>query len=145
MATVAALLGAKLPENAGEDSFNLLPLLLGTKGDTPIREATVHHSASGKFAIRKGDWVLIDAPTGDDNRLRGEPAWFKQERGYTAHDQPGELFDMRQDLSQRRNLYAEKPEVVRTLKELLERYKRNGRSTPGAPQKNDVPLTGRNT
>ena len=25
----------------------------------PIREATVHHAASGKFAIRKGDWVLI--------------------------------------------------------------------------------------
>ena len=50
---------------------------------------------------------------------------------------------MRQDLSQRRNLYAEKPEVVRTLKELLERYKRDGRSTPGAPQKNDEPPTGR--
>jgi arylsulfatase A-like enzyme len=144
MATAAALLGVKLPDNAGEDSFNLLPLLLGTKGDTPIREATVHHSASGRFAIRKGDWVLIEAPTGDDNAKQGEPEWFKKERGYTAHDQPGELFDMRQDISQRRNLYAEKPEVVRSLKALLEKYKRDGRSTPGAPQKNDVPIRGRN-
>ncbi len=47
---------------------------------------------------------------------------------------------MRQDLSQHRNLYAEKPEVVRRLKDLLEKYKRDGRSTPGAPQKNDVPI-----
>jgi len=120
MATVAALVGVKLPDNAGEDSYNLLPLLQSATIGTPIREATVHHSASGKFAIRKGDWVLIDAPTGDDNNKRGEPEWFKKERGSTAHDQPGELFDMRQDISQRRNLYAEQPEVVRTLKELLE-------------------------
>ena len=139
MATVAAMLGVKLPDSAGEDSYNILPALLGEKLDKPIRQATVHHSASGKFAIRKGDWVLIDAPAGDDNGRNGEPAWFKQERGYTAHNQPGELFDVRQDPSERRNVYAERPEIVREMKELLDKYKREGRSTPGAPQKNDEP------
>jgi arylsulfatase A-like enzyme len=143
MATMAAVLGVKLPDDAGEDSVSILPVLLGTKTDGPIREATVHHSASGKFAIRKGDWVLIDAPTGDDNRKRGEPEWFKQQRGYTAHNQPGELFDLRQDLSERRNQYAEHPEIVRALRDLLEKYIRDGRSTPGAPQRNDVPIAGR--
>jgi arylsulfatase A-like enzyme len=143
MATVAALLGTTLPENAGEDSYNILPVLFGDPHRTPLREATVHHSASGKFAIRKGDWVLIDAPSGDDNRKRGEPDWFKKERGYAPHQQPGELFNMRHDLPERRNLYAEQPDVVRTLKELLEKYKRDGRSTPGAPQQNDVPIAAR--
>jgi len=52
MATVAALLGTELPSNAGEDSFSLLPVLLGDKLDRPVREATMHHSGSGKFAIR---------------------------------------------------------------------------------------------
>jgi arylsulfatase A len=61
MATVAAILGERLPANAGEDSVNVLPVLLGEKLSAPVREATVHHSAQGKFAIRKGDWVLIDA------------------------------------------------------------------------------------
>ena len=103
----------------------------------PLREATVHHSRHGKFAIRKGDWVLIDAPSGDDNNARGSPQWFSKERGYTPHTQPGELFNLRQDRAQRRNLYAERPEIVRELKALLERYKRDGRSTPGAPQKNE--------
>jgi len=139
MATVAGLLGAKLPDNAGEDSFNILPALVGEKLDKPIREATVHHACSGKFAIRKGNWVLIDAPSGEDNGRRGEPEWLKQERGYAAHKQPGELFDVREDISERRNLYAERPEIVRELKELLEKYKRDGRSTPGPPQ----PATGK--
>jgi arylsulfatase A-like enzyme len=140
LATVAALLEVKLPDNAGEDSYNLLPMLLGQKRDRPIREATVHHSASGKFALRRGDWVLIDAPTGDDNGARGEPPWFKEPRGYVSHKQSGELYNVREDLAERHNRYAEQPEKVRELKGLLEKYIRDGRSTPGAPQKNDGPV-----
>jgi arylsulfatase A-like enzyme len=141
LATIAALLGAQLPPNAGEDSYNFLPVLLGEKHKKPVREATVHHSASGKFAIRKGDWVLIDSPTGDDNgEKKGEPQWLKDQRGYTKHELPGELFNLSDDASQRLNLYAERPKVVRELKSLLEKYKRDGRSAPGVPQKNDVAI-----
>lgn len=140
MATVAAILGAKLPDNAAEDSVNVLPVLLGEKLSSPIRDATVHHSAQGKFAIRKGDWVLIDAASGDDNGLRGEPQWLKEERSYTAHSLPGELFNLRDDLAQRHNRFAERPEHVLELKTLLEKYKSEGRSTPGSAQKNDVPI-----
>jgi arylsulfatase A len=140
--TVAAIVEAPLPDNAAEDSVNILPALLGQKSATPLREATVHHSSSGKFAIRKGDWVFIDAPTGDDNGARGEPAWFRQERGYTGHTHPGELYNLREDLLQRRNLYGERPEIVRELKELLARYQRNGRSTPGEAQTNDARIGG---
>lgn len=140
MATAAALVGAKLPDNAGEDSFNMLPVLLGEKLTAPIREATVHHSAQGKFAIRKGDWVLIDAPSGDDNGARGEPKWLKEEGGYRPHGQLGELYNLREDLAQRNNLFAEKPQLVLELKTLLERYKNEGRSTPGETQANDVEI-----
>ena len=133
MATVAAVLNVTLPESAAEDSVNILPALLGQKRDGPLREATVHHSGSGKFAIRKGDWVFIDAPTGDDNGARGEPAWLRQQRGYEGHSLPGELFNVSEDLIERRNQYAEHPEVVRELKALLEKYQRDGRSTSVAP------------
>jgi len=127
MATLAALLGICLPEDAAEDSYNILPALLGEKLQKPIREATVLHSCNGKFAIRQGEWLFIDAPTGDDNR---EPDWLKKERGYQAHSHPGELYDLSQDLSERRNLYAEHPEIVQRLKALLEKYKAEGRSAP---------------
>ena len=130
MATVAAIIGAKLPAHAGEDSYNILPALLSEKLDRPLREATVHHGGSGKFAIRQGNWVLIDAPSGDGNK---EPPWFKQQRGYQPHGFPAELYDLSQDFSERRNLYGERSDKVRELKALLEKYKAEGRSAPKSP------------
>ncbi len=127
LATSAALLGEKLPPDAGEDSYNLLPALRGQKLPKPIREATILHSAKGSFAIRQGDWVLIDARSGDGNR---EPGWLKEERGYSTNQFAGELYNLRDDLPQRRNLYGEQPEVVQRLKSLLEKYKAEGRSAP---------------
>ena len=131
LATVAAILGAKLPENAGEDSFNILPALRGEKLSSPIRPATVHHAASGKFAIRQGNWVFLDAPTGDDNggpQRRGEPQWFKDQRGYKSQEEPGEFYNLSTDLAQRHNLYADYPGKVRELKGLLTKYQSEGRS-----------------
>ena len=52
MATCAGILGAKLPDDAGEDSVSILPLLQGQ--DRPVREAVVHHSINGMFALRQG-------------------------------------------------------------------------------------------
>jgi arylsulfatase A len=129
MATCAAILGDSLPDNAGEDSVNILPALLGGKVD---REFAVFHGFSaGKLAIRQGDWVLIDAPSGQQNAAaRGEPLWFRQERGYVPHDQPGELYNLRDDLAQRHNRFAEKPELVARLKALLGRATSAGRTRP---------------
>ena len=140
LATVAAILGAPLADNAAEDSLNVLPALLGEKRERPLREAMVHHAGSGKFALRQGDWVLIDAPTGDDNggpQRNGEPAWLKQARHYIADPMPGELFNVHDDLSERRNLYAEQPVVVQRLKALLEQYKSQGRRRPGSVQQKE--------
>ncbi|WP_425619173.1 arylsulfatase [Anatilimnocola sp. NA78] len=141
MATLAALLDVQLPDAAGVDSYNLLPTFLGQRLTKPIREATVHHSFSGKFAIRKGDWVLIVATTGDDNGKLGEPDWLKNARGYAPHNQMTELFDLREDLSERDNVAAEHPEVVTEMMELLRKYIAEGRSTPGEKQSNDVPVS----
>lgn len=140
MATLAALLKLRLPPDAGVDSVNILPALLGEKRTAPIREATVLHSGRGKFAIRKGDWVLIFAPTGDDNGKRGEPAWFRKDRQYEPHAEAGELFDLAKDPTQKDNRYAAEPETVKDLATLMERYVTEGRSTPGPKQKNDVDI-----
>ncbi len=141
MATLAALLDVNLPADAGVDSVNILPALLGETRKAPLREATVHHSGQGKFAIRRGDWVLILAPTGDDNRKQGEPEWFRQERGYTAHSEAGELFNLANDPTQKHNLYGRETAKVKELVALLERYVTDGRSTPGPKQPNDVEIT----
>jgi arylsulfatase A len=119
LATCAGVVNADVPRGEGQDSVSILPLLQG-KIDVPIRDAIVYHSASGKFAIRHREWVLIDAPSGDDNQ---EPEWFKAERGYTDHGFPRELFDLEHDISQKSNLYGVHPETVQALARRLDQVR----------------------
>ena len=120
MATCAEIAGAKLPYNAGEDSYSILPALTGAKLKAPIREAVVHHSSSGAFAIRQGDWKLI--------QLRGVGD------GVPSKDTslpPGQLYNLASDFGETNNLYTQRPEIVKRLAALLEKYLTEGRSTPG--------------
>ncbi len=45
---------------------------------------------------------------------------------------------MSRDDTEKVNVQEKHPDVVRRLTALLERYVKDGRSTPGTPQKNDV-------
>jgi arylsulfatase A len=120
MATCAAIVGAKLPPNAGEDSYNILPAIVGEKRSKPIREAIIHHSAWGSFAIRQGEWKLMlvrgvgDGPPSKDESLP-----------------PGQLYNIVQDFAETNNLYEKRPEIVKRLTALLDKYLAEGRSTPG--------------
>ena len=128
MATAAALLGVPLPDDDAEDSEDVLPVLLG---EDRSHGPAVLHGGSGRFAVRQGDWVLIDGPTGQENAPRnGEPPWFREERRYESHGLRGELYDLREDPGQRHNRYAENPEVVARLKATLEVIRRESRSRP---------------
>jgi len=121
-ATLAELFGFELAADDGQDSVSALPLLRG-KLDAPVRDTLIYHSCHGKFAIRQGDWVFIDAPTGDDNR---EPEWFKRERDYSDHDLPGELFDLGHDISQRDNVYDDCPDRISQMASDLAAFKAAG-------------------
>ena len=129
MATVAAITGFDLPDDAAEDSYNLSDVLFGNEAPSPVREATVHHASRGWFGIRQGDWVLIDNPTGDSNGgANKEPQWLRDQRAVMPHAEDAELFNLRRDPQQTTNLAAREPGRVRTMRSLLERYKREGRS-----------------
>ena len=127
MATCVQLTGAQLPPGAAEDSISILPLLQGWI-DAPVRRSAVHHSCAGRFALRQDDWVFIDAPSGDDNR---EPDWFKAERGYSDHNFPGELFNLKDDIAERQNLYDQHPDIVRSMSRRLEEIKAQGEALAG--------------
>jgi len=131
MATCAELVGEKLPDNAGEDSVSILPALLGAD-KAPLREAVVHHSINGRFAIRQDRWKLELCPGSGGWGKPGDPAATRQ--GAPSI----QLYDMAADLGEAKNLRLEQKEVVAKLEKLLEKYVADGRSTPGAAQKNDV-------
>lgn len=131
-ATFAAINHYRLKDSEGEDSYNLLPAIRSIDEVPAIREATVHHSIDGEFTIRQGKWkLLFSASSGgwstpkpqDKDLLKGLPSM--------------QLYDMNADPGERRNLVNEYPEKVRELQEIMVRYIREGRSTPGQPQPND--------
>lgn len=126
MATVAALVDYKLPEGAGEDSYDISAALFGRKRARPIREATVHHSMNDEYALRQGDWVFIESEKSAHGAA--EPEWWKKKFAIEAHTEPAELFNLREDPGEKRNLYAKHPERVRVMRALLARYKAEGRS-----------------
>ncbi len=119
-ATAADIVGHKLTDDEAPDSYSLLPLIAG-KGESE-RDFTVHHSVNGRFAIRKGDWVLIETKTGHDNNTeKNRVAEYYQKKGYS---EPlgvgnGELFNLREDIEERKNRYAEHPEIVAELTQIL--------------------------
>ena len=119
MATCAAILGAELPDDAGQNSYDILPALLGRKLDKPIARAIVHHSGNGMFAIRRRKWKLILG--------RGSGGWSGKGK---KTDPPVQLYNMQEDKSEKINLCSEHPEVVETLTKLLEKYRKQGRSRP---------------
>ncbi len=140
-ATAAAIAGAEVPAGAAEDSFNVLPALLGQPHDKPVRPPLVLSSGFGQLAVRQGKWMFIDAPSGDTNALisgHGETAWFKQQRGYVADNEPAELYDLESDPAEHHNLYAAQPDKVRELKAFIDKAIADGRTTPGPKEHNDV-------
>lgn len=133
MATVAEISNYKLKADEGEDSFSMLPLLKNSFTGNSFRDATVHHSINGSFAIRKGDFKLImcadsggwsyPKPGKDKDIIAGLPKM--------------QLYNLKTDPGEQHNLVNSNLEKVKELKQLLNKCILDGRSTPGANQQND--------
>ncbi|MCO8121369.1 arylsulfatase [Stieleria sp. TO1_6] len=137
MRTVADIVDVELPADACEDSISFLPLLKDESKSS--RETIVHHSVSGFFAIRQGNWKLSLCP--------GSGGWTgdrPSKKSWAKYKQQGlpmvQLIDMNADLGEQDNLAASHPEKVNELKNLLQQQVAAGRSTPGAPQANDAEI-----
>jgi arylsulfatase A-like enzyme len=122
LATLADALGM-LPEDfPGEDSISFLPVLLGEHNAPGLREAVVHHSLNGTFAIRRGEWKLIVDQLGSGGFTR--PRDLKPERvSPPSPDQPvpgGQLYNLANDPGETTNLWNVHPDVVAELTELLD-------------------------
>jgi arylsulfatase A-like enzyme len=139
MATCAAVSDASLPNAAAEDSFDLLPVLLGRQADPPVREFTLHQTISLALAIRSGDWKYLDhRGSGGNNYGRGRLTPFALEE--TAPEAPGQLYNLRSDPGETQNLYFKHPEVVRRLKGRLDASKEAGRSAPSRSESVATPM-----
>lgn len=125
LATCAEILGADLPKTAGPDSFSILPLLRGAEPAAPTHPVIIQASNRGHLALRQGNWKFL--------ACRGSGGWSKGDDG-----KPFQLYDLRIDRAEQRNLIDEKPKVLARMKALLEKAVRDGHTVPGKFGKNDV-------
>lgn len=123
MATLAAIVDYELPTNTADDSFNLVPVLCERKPSP--RRTIVHNTFAGAYAVRHDQWLFIAAKSGAHSAV---PEWFDHENGYAKNEQVGELYDLKTDLAQKRNLYAECPELVRELTARMDEVRKKGQA-----------------
>jgi arylsulfatase A-like enzyme len=91
-ATATAVAGAKLPAALKLDSVNLLPFLTGEKKGAPHENLFWRTGGGASHAVRAGEWKWL--------RMRGEAA---------------QLYNLKQDIGESRNVIAEQPEVAKRL------------------------------
>lgn len=122
MATFADIVNRELPENAGEDSFSLLPVLEGDQQENEsIRPPVVSISSRGVRSIQDRDWKLIEA-LGSGGFT--DPTVIEPELG----EPEGQLYNLKDDLKESNNLWNEYPDIVDRLMQKLSEYDRDSRS-----------------
>jgi arylsulfatase A-like enzyme len=134
MATVAAIIGVKLPNDAAEDSFNMLPALLG-KNSGPIRPYLLQQAFGGPrtLSIRRGHWKYLDHTGSGGNNYEKDSDLKAFILPDTAPGAPAQLYDLATDPSEIKNLYFERPEIVKELKALLDQSRASGQSRLARP------------
>jgi arylsulfatase A len=115
MASFSALVDRALPENAGEDSYNVLPVLLGKAMAKNRTRPRVFHSANGVFAIQQGQWILIQGTKGaGSGKDRVDPDSLMH---------TGQLYNLDRDPCEENDLWDQHPDTVSKLNQILERIK----------------------
>ncbi|WP_205619028.1 sulfatase family protein [Rubritalea marina] len=127
MATLAKVIDFQLPNhNAAEDSYDQSAVL--SDPNQIIRTEHVHNTFDRAFAMRQGDWVLIESQSGYHSKC--PPTW-EAKRSYPKDDEQAiELYNLKKDLSQMQNIASEHPEKVEQLQKRLKRIREQGFSAP---------------
>ena len=130
IATCYDLFDQAIPDTRAEDSVSFLPALYSEPIESS-RSGVIHHSFTGHFSYRQGNWKLLLA--------KGSGGWSSPKENEVAEDAPiAQLYNLETDPEESNNLYATHPEIAGMLLSQLKSDITNGRSTAGPNLKNDV-------
>lgn len=104
-------------DHIAEDSFNVLPAILGKSLGKPIRPSIIFHSPNGNFAIRRGPWKYIEGIA--------SPTLKKVPR---RDELTAQLYNLDNDPAEQNNLIGEHPLIADELAELLDQQRDDGRT-----------------
>ncbi len=114
-ATISCLVTAKITDGSGEDSYDILPAMMGKQQENSDTRVRIFHSGGGFFAIQKGPWKLIEGTKGSGS---GKSALNEGSLLKT-----GQLYNVEADPYETNDLWELKPVVVQDLSEILEKCK----------------------
>lgn len=126
MATLADVVGFELPDDAAEDSHDLTAILRGDADK--IRDTHIHNTFEDRWAIRDGDWLLIQGTDGYHSKR--DAKWEERHGIPSDNEATVELFKIDSDIGQASDLAAENPEKVAALQALLAKIREQGFSAP---------------
>ena len=126
LASFADLTGQSPGSIGGEDSYNVLPALLGEQIDGNNERVRVFHSASGVFAVRKGRWKLIEGTKGSGS---GNISLNEDSLMYS-----GQLYDIENDPYETNDLFEEQPGIVKELQNILKEKKNEATGEVASPE-----------
>ena len=132
LATLAGILQVPLPKGHAEDSFDVLRAFTEETPGAPVRPAVVLQSAEATYALREGDWKLVErvgAPKFEHRNAKKASVAAKKAKNAPQRD---ELYNLREDPSETKDVAAAHPDIVRRLKAALVAARDQGATRPGA-------------
>lgn len=116
-ATLADMLHVQIPHGVAGDSFSYWSELTKHRSvnkENATRESMIYHSDQGYFALRRGEWVLLDC--------KGSGGWTLPEDS-VIQSPVMQLYNLKKDPAQQHNLVDQYPQIVEDMKKELEEIK----------------------
>lgn len=131
-ATVASVVGYELPDDVAVDSYDMLPVMLGTQDDAdPVRPYMLTESFHGEFQLRQGNWKFLNhMGSGGNNYSKGMLKQYALPE--KAPNATGQLYDLATDPDEKTNLFFTDSKKRAELQALLKvlTTKDGGRTAP---------------
>jgi arylsulfatase A len=127
LSSIASITGTALPPaaQAAEDSWDMSKAWLGQEYTAPLRSHLIVHGADGNYAMRQGPFKWIEGIPADDVKPAVRKARAEQFKSM--------LYNLKQDVAEKKDLASERPQNVQQLATLLERYRNGGYSREMPP------------
>lgn len=134
LATFAALLHAPLPKANADDSFDVSRAFIEKAPGAPARDHVIMQSAGAVYCIRMGDWKLVERADAPEFSSARNPRKARRAAARTQVTAQGkdELYNLKDDPSETRDVAAAHPEIVARMKKTLAESRNRGFTRPGA-------------
>ena len=127
-ATLQDIVGGETldPQAAGADSFSFASALLPEVPESGGRDTMVLNNVAGVVALRMGEWKYIEG--------KAEKPLNQEQQRYFADELTPQLYNLKQDPAESRNLIADHPDIAEHMQAVLDRVRTLGSERMAAAQ-----------